>query len=108
MFLIAFDTNKEMYQKLMGKVYEGLNDVAKNGPSQEDINKVVENLYKKRTEQLEENSFWMNAIDTFEEDHINVVAEFESIVKTITPKTIAEFANEVMKGCKKEIVQLPE
>ena len=108
MFLIAFDTNKEMYQKLMGKVYEGLNDVAKNGPSQEDLNKVVENLYKKRTEQLEENSFWMNAIDTFEEDHINVVAEFESIVKTITPKTIAEFANEVMKGCKKEIVQLPE
>ena len=108
LFLVAFDTNKDMYEKLMGKVYEGLNDVAKNGPSQEDLSKVVENLYKKRTEQLEENSFWVNAMETFEEDHINMVAEFDGIVKTITPQTIAEFAKEVLKGYKKEIVQLPE
>ena len=56
-FLVAFDTNKEMHEKLMNKVYEGLNDVAQNGPAQEDLTKVVENLYKKRAEQLEENNF---------------------------------------------------
>ena len=108
LFLVAFDTNKEMYEKLMSKVYEGLNDVAQNGPSAEDLNKVVENLYKKRAEQLEENNFWVNAIDTFEEDHINMVAEFEDIVKSINPQTIADFAKLVLKGYKKEIVQLPE
>ena len=108
LFLVAFDTNKDMYEKLMGKVYEGLNDVAKNGPSQEDLTKVVENLYKKRTEQLEENNFWINAIDTYEEDNINIVAEYDAIVKSITPQTIADFAKEVLKGYKKEIVQLPE
>jgi zinc protease len=108
MFLVAFDTNKEMYEKLMAKVYEGLNDVAQNGPAAEDLNKVIENLYKKRTEQLEENSFWLNAIDTFEDDKINIVAEFDEIVKSITPQTIADFAKEILKGYKKEIVQLPE
>ena len=108
LFLVAFDTNKDMYEKLMGKVYEGLNDVAQNGPSQEDLTKVVENLYKKRTEQLEENNFWINAIDTYEEDNINIVAEYDAIVKSITPQTIADFAKEVLKGYKKEIVQLPE
>ena len=107
LFLVAFDTNKDMYGKLMGKVYDGLNDVAENGPSQEDLTKVVENLYKKRAEQLEENSFWINAIETFEEDNINVVAEYDEIVKSITPQTIADFAKEVMKGWKKEVVQLP-
>ena len=107
LFLVAFDTNKDMYGKLMGKVYDGLNDVAEHGPSQEDLTKVVENLYKKRAEQLEENSFWINAIETFEEDNINVVAEYDEIVKSITPQTIADFAKEVMKGWKKEVVQLP-
>ncbi|MBQ3355202.1 MAG: insulinase family protein [Bacteroidales bacterium] len=108
MFLVAFDTNKEMYEKLMSKVYEGLNDVAKNGPAQEDLTKVVENLYKKRAEQLEENSFWINAMETFNDDKINVIGEYDAIVKSITPQTIADFAKEVLKGYKKEIVQLPE
>ena len=106
-FLVAFDTNKEMYERLMGKVYEGLQDVADNGPSQEDLTKVVENLYKKRAEQLEENSFWLGAIDTFEDDKINIVAEYDEIVKSITPQTLADFTKEVLKGYKKEIVQLP-
>ena len=107
LFLVAFDTNKEMHEKLMNKVYEGLNDVAQNGPSQEDLTKVIENLYKKRTEQLEENSFWIGAIEAFEEDHFNIVAEYDEIVKSITTQSLADFAKEVLKGYKKEIVQLP-
>lgn len=106
-FLVAFDTNKEMHEKLINKVYDGLNDVAQNGPAQEDLTKVVENLYKKRAEQLEENSFWIKAIDTFDEDKVNIVAEYDEIVRSITPQTIADFAKEVLKGYKKEIVQLP-
>ena len=107
LFLIAFDTNKEMHEKLINKVYEGLNDIAQNGPAQEDLTKVVENLYKKRAENLEENGFWLDALDKFEEDHVNIVAEYDEIVKSITPQTIADFAKEVLKGYKKEIVQLP-
>jgi zinc protease len=107
LFLIAFDTNKEMHEKLINKVYEGLNDIAQNGPVQEDLTKVVENLYKKRAENLEENGFWLDALDKFEEDHVNIVAEYDEIVKSITPQTIADFAKEVLKGYKKEIVQLP-
>ncbi len=108
LFLVAFDTNKEMYEKLMGKVYDGLNDVAQNGPAQEDLTKVIENLNKKRAEQLEENGFWISAINTYEDDNINIIAEFDDIVKSITPQTIADFAKEVLKGYRKEIVQLPE
>lgn len=107
LFLVGFDTNKEMYEKLLGKVYEGLNDVAQNGPAQEDLTKVVENLYKKRAENLEENDFWVDAIETFEEDNINIVAEYDEIVKSITPQTIADFAKEVLNGNKKEVIQLP-
>ena len=106
-FLVAFDTNRDMYKKLMNKVRDGFNDIAQNGPSQEDLTKVIENLYKKRAEQKEENSFWVDAIETFEEEKINIDAEFDAIVKSITPQTMADFAQEVLKGYKKEIVQLP-
>lgn len=107
MFLIAFDTNREMYGKLMGKVRDGLDDVANNGPAQEDLTKVVENIYKKRAENKEENSFWISAMSDFVEDGINIDAEFDAIVKSITPQTIADFAKEVLKGYNKEVVQLP-
>ena len=107
LFLVAFDTNKDMYEKLMNKVRDGLNDVATNGPAQEDLTKVVENLYKKRAENKEENSFWIDAMETFNEDNINIDAEFDAIVKSITPQTIADFAKEVLKGYHKEVVQLP-
>lgn len=107
MFLIAFDTNRDMYEKLINKVHDGFNDVAQNGPAQEDLTKVIENLYKKRAEEKEENRFWLNAIETFNEDKINIDAEFEAIVKSITPQTIADFAKEVLKGYNKEVVQLP-
>ena len=106
-FLVAFDTNKDMYEKLMFKVREGLNDVATNGPSQEDLTKVVENLYKKRAEDKEENNYWLGAMMSFNEDNINVDAEFEDIVKSITPQSIADFTKEVLKGYNKEVVQLP-
>ncbi len=105
--LIGFDTNKEMAKKLMGKVNDGLDDIAKNGPTQEDLNKVVENLYKKRAELREENWFWTSAIKTYEEDGYNIVDEYDTIVKTITPKTIADFMKEVRKGWNKEIIQMP-
>ena len=107
LFLVAFDTNRDMYERLMNKVRDGLNDVATNGPSQEDLTKVVENLYKKRAENKEENSFWLNAMKTYNEDQINIDAEFEDIVKSITTQTIADFAKEVLKGYNKEVVQLP-
>ncbi|MGN0033136.1 MAG: M16 family metallopeptidase [Candidatus Limimorpha sp.] len=107
LFLIAFDTNDDIYQKLINKVYQGLEEIAENGPSQETLNKVVENLYKKRSEQLEENSFHTNAIRTFVDDNIDVIGEYDDIVKSMTVESIADFAKEILKSYKKEIVQLP-
>ena len=40
MFLIGFDTNKEMYEKLMGIAIAELQSVADNGPRPEDLKKV--------------------------------------------------------------------
>ena len=106
-FLIAFDTNDEVYATLMDIAKAGLKDVAENGPRQEDLSKVLENKLKKRTEELQENRFWANAIVSAERDNIDFVTEYENIIKGITVESVADFAKQIVNGNLKEVVQLP-
>ena len=107
MFLIAFDTNDEVYATLMDIAKAGLEDIAKNGPRQEDLSKVLENKMKKRSEELQENRFWANVIMTQVTDNIDIMTEYEKIIKDIDVKSVAKFAKKITKGSLKEVVQLP-
>ena len=107
MFYIAFDTNDEIYATLIDIAKAGLKDMAENGPSQENLSKVVENKLKKRVEQLQENNFWTSVISSLERDGIDYVTEYENIVKNITVESVADFAKQIANGNLKEIVQLP-
>ena len=106
-FLIAFDTNDEVYATLMDIAKAGLKDVAENGPRQEDLTKVLENKLKKRTEQLQENRFWISAIESQTRDNIDIISEYENIIKGVTVESVADFAKQVLNGNLKEVVQLP-
>lgn len=108
MFLIAFQTNKEMYEKLMGIAVAELQNVANQGPRPEDLKKVKEFLIKKHSEDLESNRYWMNCIQTQNRDGYNPMANYEQIVNGITADDVANMAKAVLKGYKKEVVQIPE
>ena len=108
MFLIAFQTNKEMYEKLIGIAVAELQNVANQGPRPEDLKKVKEFLIKKHSEDLESNRYWMNCIQTQYRDGYNPMANYEQIVNGITADDVANMAKAVLKGYKKEVVQIPE
>jgi zinc protease len=108
MFLIGFQTNKEMYEKLMGIAIAELQNVANQGPRPEDLKKVKEFLVKKHSEDLESNRYWMSCITTQERDGYNPMANYEAIVNGITGDDVANMAKAVLKGYKKEVVQIPE
>ena len=107
-FLIAFQTNKEMYEKLMGIAIAELQNVSNNGPRPEDLKKVKEFLVKKHAEDMENNRYWMNCIQTMDRDGYNPMADYEKIVNSITGDDVANMAKAVLKGYKKEVVQIPE
>ena len=107
MFYTVFDTNDEVYATLIDIAKAGLKDIAENGPRQEDLSKVLENKLKKRTEELQENGFWTSAIMSQVTDNIDVVTEYENIIKGVTAESVAEFAKQILNGNLKEIVQLP-
>ena len=108
MFLIGFQTNKEMYEKLMGIAIAELQNVANNGPRPEDLKKVKEFLVKKHNEDLESNRYWMNSIQAQYRDNLNPMANYDEIINGITADDVANMAKAVLKGYKKEIVQIPE
>ena len=108
MFLIGFNTNKEMYEKLMGIAKTEFQNVADNGPRPEDLQKVKEYMVKKHAEDLENNQYWMTCIQTEMRDGINLMDNYEKIVNGITAQDIADITKQVLNGYKKEAVQLPK
>ncbi len=108
MFLIGFQTNKEMYEKLMGIAKVELQNVASNGPRPEDLKKVKEFLIKKHSEDLESNRYWMNSIQCKERDGYNPMENYNDLINGITGDDVANMAKAVLKGYLKEVVQIPE
>ena len=108
MFLIGFNTNKEMYEKLMGIAKAELQNMANQGPRPEDLKKVKEFLVKKHAEDLESNRYWMNCIQTQDSDGYNPMANYNEIINGISSDDVANMAKAVLNGYKKEVVQIPE
>ena len=108
MFLIGFNTNKEMYEKLMGIAKAELQNMANQGPRPEDLKKVKEFLVKKHAEDLENNRYWMNCIQTQDSDGYNPMANYNEIINGISSDDVANMAKAVLNGYKKEVVQIPE
>ena len=108
MFLIGFNTNKDMYEKLIGIAIAELQNVANEGPRPEDLKKVKEFLVKKHAEDLENNRYWMNSIMTKEQYGYNPMQDYNDIINSITAEDVANMAKAVLKGYKKEVVQIPE
>ena len=108
MFLIGFNTNKEIYEKLMGIAKAELQNMANQGPRPEDLKKVKEFLIKKHAEDLESNRYWMNCIQTQDSDGYNPMANYNEIINGISSSDVANMAKAVLNGYKKEVVQIPE
>ena len=108
MDIVYTEKIKEMYEKLIGIAVAELQNVANQGPRPEDLKKVKEFLIKKHSEDLESNRYWMNCIQTQYRDGYNPMANYEQIVNGITSDDVANMAKAVLKGYKKEVVQIPE
>ncbi|MBP5573972.1 MAG: insulinase family protein [Bacteroidales bacterium] len=108
LLLIGFETNKEMYAKLMGIAKAELQRIADEGPRPQDLQKVKEYKLKKHAEDLENNRYWMNSISSYMRDGVNLMENYDEIVNGVTGKDIANMAKTILKGYHKEVVQLPE
>ena len=106
---VTFDTNPEAAPKLIELAVKGLNDLAQNGPTEEQLNKALENLKKNIPESRISNSYWMNTLDDWYEFGINSDAEYEAAVNSITAEDIKIVLQAILaQGNLVEIVSAPK
>ncbi|NLA15500.1 MAG: insulinase family protein [Bacteroidales bacterium] len=89
--IIAFDTDPEKQERMRHIVEEDIVNVRDNGPSEEYVNKTIENFLKNRQENLIANSFWRQVITSYYDDGIDTFTDYENIVKGLKPATLQEF-----------------
>ncbi|MDE5612732.1 MAG: insulinase family protein [Odoribacter sp.] len=97
---MSFDCDPAKANHLKSLVYAEVEKLMKEAPTQEELNKVVNNLRKNREQSKNHNNYWLNAIYGYYVNGINSAdpKNFEEILDKITPKDIQKFTKTMFKG----------
>ena len=106
---VMFDTNPEAAQKLISIAEEGLKNLAVEGPTQEQMSKAIENMKKNIPESRINNSYWMNALNSWYEYGINSDAEYEAAVNSVTAEDVKAILQAILaQNNMVELVSVPK
>lgn len=106
--LMQFDTDPQKQEKLMGIIHAEIAELEANGPRQDDLQKVKENMLKKYSEDLAENRWWSSAIERYYQDNLNLVDDYKASVESLTVENVhATLKKLVSQGNVIEVVMKP-
>lgn len=100
---IFFDTAPDKRDKLMAIIFDEVKNLASNGPSEANLNKVKEYMLKKHAEDLKENGYWSRAIGSYVTEGLDRVNGYEQLVNSISAKDLSTFATDLLVKQKNEI-----
>jgi len=107
--LMQFDTDPDKQKRLMSIIHQEVEEIVKNGPRADDLQKVKENMLKKYTEDLRENNWWQSAIVNYYQDNLNLVDDYTASVNALTSATIQSTLKKIVQqGNVLEVVMLPQ
>lgn len=107
---MKFDCDPERADALKAIVYAEVEKLQTQGPTEKDVNKTIEYFIKTREEQLKENKFWLKSLVSMDMYELNTIsaANYNEIVKGMTPQKIQDFSKEIFENSKNvEVVMLP-
>ena len=93
---VYFNTNPESVEKLSALAVKGLKELTENGPSVEHFNMTMENFKKNLPEKRINNSYWMNCLQTWNEQGINYDVEYEEAINTLTVDDVKAALEELL------------
>ncbi len=97
--IISFDCDPERATELKNIIHSEINNILKNGPSEENLSKAVKNMIKTREENRLHNSYWLNTISRYYSYGINSndPRNFDDILLSFTVGDIKKIASKVFK-----------
>jgi zinc protease len=94
--LAYFDTNADMRDKLIAIIHAELQKMAKEGPSEVNLNKVKEYMLKKHTEDLRDNNYWLGVLNDHSFYGIDRLSDYNKVVSGVTAADIKAFTNALL------------
>ncbi len=106
---IAFDTNEEMADELLGIVMAEIEKIAAEGPLTEDVEKTREFMLKSWKNSLEQNHQWMRYIRAKYTSGEDYLAGYEKALRELTNADIQALAKKILSdGNLVKVVMRPE
>lgn len=104
--MINFDCDPARANELKAIIYNELDNLMKNGPSQQNLDKSVNNILKTREENKMHNAYWSSILTRYYSYGINSndPANYENILKAYKIKDIKKIATDMFK--KPDVVDL--
>jgi len=97
---MMFDAEPERSAHLKSIIYSEIDKIIANGPTAEDLDKVVKNLLKNREQNKLHNAYWMGTLSDYYQHNINTDApeNFEKILGSVTREDVKKYAAGFFKG----------
>lgn len=109
MVQMFFDTDPQKADHLVGIIHSELKKIIDEGPSEEDLKKAREYFLKTRAERLRENRFWASVIRDYYSNNIDVLSNYEELVRNLNTKTVQKAAGIFFKDANMlEVVMSPK
>ncbi|WP_455962552.1 M16 family metallopeptidase [Bacteroides bouchesdurhonensis] len=96
---IVFQTDPDPVKKakLAGIVTEQLQKMAKEGPSEEHMQKIKEYMLKNYKDAQKENSYWLSNLNAYFYTGIDSTKGYEELINNMTAKDVKEFLDKLLK-----------
>ena len=96
---IQFDCDPARAEYLKSMIFDEIEKLQQEAPTEEEMNKVISNMKKVREQSKNHNNYWMNAIYNYYVNGINTAdpKNYEDILNSIKTKDIQQFAQKLFK-----------
>ena len=108
MIQVVFACRPSLCDKLRSLAIDGINDLAANGPTDEEVTSAVLNLKKNLPERRQTNAYWQGAIESYELYGHDVDVENEAAINALTKEKIQAVLKDILaQGNLLEVVMKP-
>lgn len=89
---IVYQTDPGKKDRLNAMIDGIVDDMAKNGPTEEQMQKIRSYMLKRHADNLKENSYWLQAIDERLYTGVDFTEGYEDMIRSFTPQDVRDFA----------------
>lgn len=106
---VFFDTDPQKWENMVRIVDEEIQRIAAEGPKSEHLTKSRDNMLKRHNERLQENSYWLNVIDSYYFRGLDAYTNYKETLESITADDIKKFMSDFIgQGNCVEVVMGPK